>query len=78
MFTLLYRTLDVIGEVPESDSGKALTDFSDAGSVKAYAKTPMEVFTAAGIITGSNGTLTPQRTSTRAEMAQVLYNLLSK
>ena len=78
MFTLLYRTLDILGEVPESAGGKALTGFSDSDSVKAYAKTPMEAFTAAGVITGSNDMLAPQRTSTRAEMAQVLYKLLSK
>jgi hypothetical protein len=31
-----------------------------------------------GIIGGSDGKLTPQGTTTRAEMAQVLYNLLGK
>jgi hypothetical protein len=78
MFTLLYRTLAILGEVPESSGGKTLTDFIDGNSVKAYAKAPMETFVAAGVITGSNSMLAPQSTSTRAEMAQVLYNLLSK
>jgi len=32
----------------------------------------------AGIISGSNGKLMPNSTTTRAEMAQVLYNLLSR
>lgn len=78
MFTLLYRTLDLIGEVPESKDSASLSDFIDAGSIKSYAKTPMETFVSAGIITGSYDMLTPQSTSTRAEMAQVLFNLLSK
>ena len=50
MFTLLYRTLDLIGEVPDATGSAALSDFRDAGSIKAYAKTPMETFVAAGVV----------------------------
>jgi len=32
----------------------------------------------AGIVNGSNGKLLPTDTTTRAEIAQVLYNLMSK
>lgn len=78
MFTLLYRTLDSIGELPSVTNGKKLSDFSDSDQIKTYAQAPMETLAAASIISGNNGKLTPQGTSTRAEMAQVLYNLLSK
>ena len=36
----------------------------------------MTCLVSAGVIGGSNGLLTPTDTTTRAEMAQVLYNLL--
>jgi hypothetical protein len=78
MFTLLYRTLDLIGEVPEAAGKAALSDFTDSGSINAYAKAPMEALVAAGVVTGNNDLLTPKNTTTRAEMAQVLFNLLSK
>jgi hypothetical protein len=78
MFTLLYRTLDLIGEVPAATGSAALSNFTDANSINAYAKTPMEALVAAGVVTGSNDMLTPKSTTTRAEMAQVLFNLLSK
>ena len=80
MFTLLYNTLKVIGQLPEG-TGKAsgaLTGYSDADSVASWAKDAAETLADAGIVGGSNGKLSPKNTTTRAEMAQVLYNLLSK
>ncbi len=38
----------------------------------------MTLFVKTGTVSGSNGKLTPTGTTTRAEMAQVLYNLLGK
>jgi hypothetical protein len=36
----------------------------------------MKLLVESGTVSGSNGKLTPTGTTTRAEMAQVLYNLL--
>ena len=77
MFTLLFRALDVLGELPETTGGKTTSDFSDAGQISSYAKEAMETLVNAGIVSGSGGKLDPSGTSTRAQMAQVLYNLLS-
>ncbi len=80
MFALLYNTLKVIGQLPEG-TGKtsgALTGYSDADSVASWAKDASGKLADAGVISGSNGKLAPKSTTTRAEMAQVLYNLLSK
>lgn len=77
MFTLLYRALDMLGELPEGTSGKAAGDYDDAGQLSAYAKDAVDAFVKAGVISGSGGKLNPSATTTRAEMAQVLYNLLS-
>jgi hypothetical protein len=78
LFTLLYNGLKVIGRLPEGMTEKPLSSFSDAGQVASWAKDAMTLMTETGIISGSNGRLSPTNTTTRAEMAQVLYNLLSK
>ncbi|HYE83774.1 MAG TPA: S-layer homology domain-containing protein, partial [Clostridia bacterium] len=78
MFTLLYSTLKVTGQLPEGKAGKALTDFSDAGRITPWAKDAIALFTETGIISGSNGRLSPEDTGSRAQMAQLIYNLLSR
>ena len=78
MFTLLYNTLKLLGQLPTGNKGKALTEFEDASSIQAWAKTAITMFVKAGIITGSDNKLTPADTTNRAQMAQILYNLLSK
>jgi len=76
MFTLLYNTLKVIDQLPGSNSGKALSDFTDAGQIDTWAKEAMTLLVKTSTVGGSNGTLTPLSSTTRAEMAQVLYNLM--
>lgn len=78
MFTLLYRALAVLGEAPDSASDSALSAFSDNIEIADYAKPAMEAFVANGIVAGSDGNLSPKGLTTRAQMAQVLYNLLSE
>ncbi len=78
MFTLLYNALKVIGKLPQGDSGKTLDHFSDAGQIDSWAKEAMRLMVKTGTIGGNAGKLNPTSTTTRAEMAQVLYNLLSK
>lgn len=78
VFTLLYRALDVLGGRPVPTGSKTVSDFSDVGLISNYAQEALNSLVEAGIITGSDGKLNPTATSTRAEMAQVLYNLLSK
>ncbi|SBW00496.1 exported hypothetical protein [uncultured Eubacteriales bacterium] len=78
MFTLLYNALKVLDKLPKGDNGKTLTDFTDSGSMASWAKEAMTVLVKSGTVSGSDGKLTPTSGSTRAQMAQVLYNLLSK
>ena len=78
MFTLLYNTLKVIGQLPQGHSGKALSDFTDANSVAAWAEEAIALLIESGTVGGSDGALASLSTTTRAEMAQVLYNLLGK
>ena len=78
MFTLLYNALRVIGAPPASTAGRTLTDFSDASAIAPWAKDAMTLLVESGTVSGSGGKLNPTGITTRGEMAQVLYNLLSK
>ncbi len=78
MFTMLYNALKAIDQLPEDDSGKALSDFTDSKSISSYAQDAMAYLVKTGVVGGNNGQLSPTNTTTRAQMAQVLYNLLSK
>jgi hypothetical protein len=92
MFTLLFNALKVIDQLPEThgqtvseadnqpqgDSVKILSDFTDAGQVNPWAIDAIEFLVKTGTISGSDKKLNPTGTTTRAEMAQVLYNLIKK
>jgi len=78
MFTLLYNALNVIGQLPQGNSGKTLADFSDAGNIASWAKDALTLLVKTGTVSGSDGKLSPTDTTTRAVMAQVLYNRLMK
>lgn len=75
MFTLLYHALGVLDMLPDGDSGKTFSDFADRGAIAAYAQEAMAYLVEAGVVEGNNGYLMPASTTTRAQMAQVLYNL---
>lgn len=78
IFTLLYRALDVLGELPAKTKTVDLAAFADYGNISDYALTAVKTFVEAGVVSGSDGLLAPTSLSTRAQMAQVLYNLLVK
>ncbi len=78
MFTLLYNLLKGINQLPEKDSGNKLSDYKDQEQIAPWAKKAMSELVKSNIISGSNSKLTPFNNTTRAEMAQVIYNLLGK
>lgn len=78
MFTLLYNSLKTIGRLPQESSGKQLSGFSDGDLIASLAKDAMSCMVQAGMISVNDGKLSPEGTTSRAEMAQVLYRLLSK
>lgn len=77
MVTLLYNTLEDIGKLPEGSAGKTLTDFSDAEQISSWAENAMTLFVGTGTINGSGNNLFPGGSTTRAEMAGILYNLMN-
>ena len=77
MFTLLYNTLKKMNRLPpEDDSGKTLSGFTDGESVSSYAQEALSYLVKSGVVSGHNGYLLPTATTTRAQMAQVIYNLM--
>lgn len=77
MFTLLYNALKTMGKLPQGNSKKSPSTFSDTSEIAAWAKEAMGVMVESGTIGGNEGKIFPTHTTTRAEMAQVLYNLKS-
>lgn len=78
MFVMLCQALRALSELPEATSGKNLSDYSDGGEIAAWARDSMETLVQGGVISGSGGRLMPENTATRAEMAQIIYNLLAR
>ncbi|WP_339245350.1 S-layer homology domain-containing protein [Paenibacillus sp. FSL R10-2796] len=78
LFTLLYRSLVALGELPSEKTAATLAGFSDAGQIAGYAQEALQALVERGVVTGANGKLNPKEVTTRAEAAQVIYNLLSK
>lgn len=69
MCQIMYTYSKVMGITLKTSS---VNDFSDIGSVSAWAQTAVRAIQSAGIISGvGNNTFAPKKTSTRAEVAQV-------
>lgn len=75
---LLYRALGVLDRLPAGATAGTLEGYSDAANIAGYAEPAFTALVKAGIIGGNGGKLNPEGTSTRAETAQILYNLLTK
>ena len=58
------------------DSGKVPADFPDAGEIAPWASDAVTAFVKAGVLNGSDEGLLPAGVRTRAQMAQILYNLM--
>ena len=75
MAAILYRYAKYRGENVTTVDVTKFRAFTDADQVSDYAKAPMTWATDKGMINGmGDGSLAPQRTSTRAEVAQVIMN----
>jgi hypothetical protein len=75
MFTMTYRALKIIGLAP----GYIVEPppYPDWKQMSSFAREPILALTVLGLIRGgSDGLLLPKNSSTRAESAQLLYNLL--
>lgn len=71
MAVILYRAAISAGKAYESGD----LSFSDKDSISDYAAESVSAFSKAGIINGYNNMFNPVQTATRAEAAQILYNI---
>ncbi len=78
MFTLLANALQGLNKMPPATSGKTLTSFTDREEIAPWAQPAMQLLVETGTISGDGNQLLPTSTTTRAEMAQVLFNLLTQ
>lgn len=76
MMTLLYSALKVMGAVPSADKVTEINTFKDLDLVASYAVEPMKFFVENGYLSGNANKLNPEGVATRAQMAQILYELL--
>lgn len=75
---LIKRTMDGTGKRVPSAAASALNSYPDGGRVSGYAQEPVADLVKAGVIKGDeNGRLNPQGSLTRAEMAVILYRVLT-
>ncbi|MEA4933498.1 MAG: S-layer homology domain-containing protein [Lawsonibacter sp.] len=78
MVVMMVQALTVMDEIPESNVDRALSDFSDENDVADWAQEAFRVLVRGGMISGTDGRLAPKEAATRAQMAQVLVQLLSR
>lgn len=78
MFAMLYNALKVLDEVPAAVHCTELSSFTDGAQTADWAAEAMTALVKAGIVGGYNNSLHPTAATTRGEIAQVLYNLMTK
>ncbi len=71
VFTVLARAFKL-----ENGDEKVLEKFADAGDVSSWAKGYTAALVAGGYVNGSDGRLNPKNNITRAEFAQIMYNMI--
>jgi len=76
MFTLLSSVLKLLGKQPAVKTGASVSDYPDAAQISPWAKEAVTLLVETGMVQGSGGKLNPAGSATRAEMAQLLYNLI--
>jgi hypothetical protein len=76
MTVILYRILNKLGKLPESTESAVFDEFMDKDDIADYAKEGMKTFAESKIISGYDNRLHPFGLTTRAQAAQILYNLL--
>lgn len=77
MMYILHKSILLSGK-NISEENSSINDFTDTGSISGYALEGAKYLVSRDIIHGYDNKINPTNTSTRAEVAQMLYNLLSR
>lgn len=78
MCVLLYNLLGRLDMMPRESGGEPISAFSDADRVASWAGEAMSTLVKAGLVHGDSYGLRPEKTASRAQAAQILFNSLSK
>ena len=70
-FTFLYRSLKLLGVTYSEGDESRLDIFADGAQVSDWARVPAATLVSLGIIQGTDGSILPSGTLTRAEMAKM-------
>lgn len=73
---LVVRALRSKGESLPTGSNSTLASFNDRSSISDYALSAVTSLVAADVINGYKNYIRPQGTTTRAEMAVILYKVM--
>lgn len=76
MLVMLYNLLKAIDKVPDKSMDLSIVSYKDAGKVAPWADEAVAAFLNSGVVTGYNNMLTPDVKITRAEIAQIIQNLI--
>ena len=77
LMVLVERTLRIIGKPLPDGSDADLASFSDQDIIAPYARAAIAKMVKSGIISGDAGQIHPLSNATRAEMAVILFRLLT-
>lgn len=78
MFVMLYNTLNIMDEIPDHIDDILVPSFNDLDEIASWANEATFFLVNTGIIGGYNNNICPVQLTSRAEIAQVIFNLLSK
>ena len=78
MFTMIYNILLKLNKLSQSNLQQDVAEFGDADEISSWARDAVSMLVKTGVVSGSEGMINPNNNASRAEMAQLLYNLLSK
>ncbi len=77
MIVLAEKAMRIVNKQLAVGRASDLRQYADSAQIAAYAADSIAALTAAGIVTGSDGAVKPQASSTRAEAAVLIYKIMS-
>lgn len=76
MLVMLFNLLKAIDKVPDQSKDLSIASYKDSDKIAPWADEAVVSFLNSGVITGYNNMLTPDVKITRAEIAQIIQNLI--
>lgn len=78
MMLIIYRVMEFIEKPLAAAETSELSVFADGGKVSDYAKAEVAALVKSGLVLGDGTNVNPQKNTTRAEMAVLLYRILEQ